>query len=173
MSSLVRAISEAAYEIGVIPYKAIVNMHSPSYQELTVPIEDQIIFTVLTLCIILSFIGLILVFTRKSYSPHQQVKVHNYMRTGTRFLFICSSCLILLSITIYLYSFFSSSFNLAFELNLTRYLVILFFFSLLLLIDFSSVKEAIVQFNKKINYVLIVGFYVILTLIYFLSSLFV
>jgi len=34
-----RAISEAAYEIGVIPYKAIVNMHSPSYPELTVPIE--------------------------------------------------------------------------------------------------------------------------------------
>jgi len=34
-----RAISEAAYEIGVIPYKVIVNMHSPSYPELTVPIE--------------------------------------------------------------------------------------------------------------------------------------
>lgn len=34
-----RAVSEAAYEIGVIPYKAIVNMHSPSYPELTVPIE--------------------------------------------------------------------------------------------------------------------------------------
>ncbi|MBU1854494.1 MAG: hypothetical protein KKF89_02140, partial [Nanoarchaeota archaeon] len=34
-----RAISDAAYEIGVIPYKAIVNMHSPSYPELTVPIE--------------------------------------------------------------------------------------------------------------------------------------
>lgn len=34
-----KAISEAAYEIGAIPYKAIVNMHSPSYPELTVPIE--------------------------------------------------------------------------------------------------------------------------------------
>lgn len=34
-----RAISEAAYEIGAIPYKAIVNMHSPSHPELTVPIE--------------------------------------------------------------------------------------------------------------------------------------
>ena len=34
-----RRICEAAYEIGVIPYKAIVNMHSPSYKELTVPIE--------------------------------------------------------------------------------------------------------------------------------------
>lgn len=34
-----KAISEAAYEIGVIPYKAIVNMHSPSYPELTIPIE--------------------------------------------------------------------------------------------------------------------------------------
>jgi L-lysine 2,3-aminomutase len=34
-----RAISEAAYEIGAVPYKVIVNMHSPSYPELTVPIE--------------------------------------------------------------------------------------------------------------------------------------
>jgi len=29
----------AAYDIGAIPYKAIVNMHSQSYEELTVPIE--------------------------------------------------------------------------------------------------------------------------------------
>jgi len=34
-----KAISEAAYEIGVVPYKAIIDMHSPSYRELTVPIE--------------------------------------------------------------------------------------------------------------------------------------
>jgi len=32
-------ICKTAYEIGAIPYKAIVNMHSPSYPELTVPIE--------------------------------------------------------------------------------------------------------------------------------------
>ncbi|MDP3027453.1 MAG: hypothetical protein Q8N63_07105, partial [Nanoarchaeota archaeon] len=34
-----KKICEAAYEIGAIPYKAIVNMHSPSYGEITVPIE--------------------------------------------------------------------------------------------------------------------------------------
>ncbi len=34
-----KKICKTAYEIGVIPYKAIVNMHSPSYKELTVPIE--------------------------------------------------------------------------------------------------------------------------------------
>jgi len=32
-------ISRAAYLIGATPYKAIVNMHSPSFEELTVPIE--------------------------------------------------------------------------------------------------------------------------------------
>ena len=34
-----KKICKATYEIGAIPYKAIVNMHSPSYKELTVPIE--------------------------------------------------------------------------------------------------------------------------------------
>jgi len=34
-----KRICEAAYRIGAIPYKAIVNMHSPSYKEITVPIE--------------------------------------------------------------------------------------------------------------------------------------
>ncbi len=34
-----KAICEAAYEIGAVPYKAIVNMHSPFYEKLTVPIE--------------------------------------------------------------------------------------------------------------------------------------
>jgi L-lysine 2,3-aminomutase len=34
-----KRICKSAYEIGAIPYKAIVNMHSPSYKELTVPIE--------------------------------------------------------------------------------------------------------------------------------------
>jgi L-lysine 2,3-aminomutase len=38
----IKAICKAAYEIGVIPYKLIVNMHSPSYEELTVPIERVI-----------------------------------------------------------------------------------------------------------------------------------
>ncbi len=38
-SEKLKKICKAAYEIGAIPYKAIVNMHSPSYEELTVPIE--------------------------------------------------------------------------------------------------------------------------------------
>lgn len=34
-----RNISKLAYELGVIPYKMIVDMHSPSHPDLTVPIE--------------------------------------------------------------------------------------------------------------------------------------
>lgn len=36
---LLRRISKAAYELGVVPYKMIVDMHSPSERDLTVPIE--------------------------------------------------------------------------------------------------------------------------------------
>jgi len=37
-----KRISKAAYSLGVIPYKAIVDMHSPSHPDLTVPIETVV-----------------------------------------------------------------------------------------------------------------------------------
>lgn len=143
-------------------------------EELTLPLNDQTIFIYLAFSFILSFVGLLLVFTRKLYTDDQLILIHNYVHIGTRILFIVCSCIVLINITVFIALFFLSQEDLNFNytataiyndiFNLDRYSTVFFVFSTLLLIDFSSVKETILNFNKKINYILIIIIYIFLCL---------